>query len=1165
MSDAFDRTRRFQHEASDPATSAWVVANAGSGKTHVLTQRLIRLLLAGADPATVLSLTFTKVAAAEMARRVFDTLGRWALAPDEALREEIEHLQGRPPSDDEMRRARQLFARALETPGGLKIQTIHAFCERLLHQFPFEANVPGQFTILDESAAAALIADARAAVMDEAVASQSSRLGDALRRMAEDTGDMQMDAALDALINGRDLIRRWMEQASGAGDAAAGDIEDAIADLRRRLEIGHDEDEQSICRDICASPEWYRETNDMLAAKLTKSLTEAPHAWNERADRELAPILAARDATNEARARIAFFLNWHSKTKSWRPHAQRFGADFAKENAGLKERFAAEAERLVPLAGRLNLARAFSATEALLVVGDAILQRYHGAKRQVGALDFTDLIAKTRNLLSRADAADWVLYKLDRRIEHILVDEAQDTSPDQWAVVQAIAEDFFAGAGASERPRTIFAVGDDKQSIFGFQGAAPQMLADMRRFFARRIAEAQESFVERPLFLSFRSTREILDAVDTVFRGELAEEITASDYEAHAAHRNDEPGRVVVMPRIVRERAEEPEDWTAPYDAPSAAETTLAERIAEEIAKLRGSALPSGKRLSDAEILVLVRRRDAFFAAMNRALRARQIPTAGADRIPLATHIAVLDLLALADVMLLPDDDLQLAACLKSPLLGLSEDALLELAAHRGHTSLWSALQEAEDDTGAAIAARLDNWRAMADQVPPFRFFATILGSEGGRRAFRARLGGEADDVLDAFLSQALAYERVEPPSLQGFVRFVRANEADIKREAEERAAGVRVMTVHGAKGLEADVVFLADTGGLIAPASQRDVLVNIGARDDPAFLWRRLAEEAPEAQRDADEAADAERRREYLRLLYVAMTRARDVLYIAGIRGQQTPGDCWYALVSSALVPDDASRDAESGELSEPYVWPQPARAPLTLQDEAAAKDSDTAAPDWLFAPAAPPSPAPQPLRPSRALGEPDPSPTSAFGVGQASPGEALLRGRIVHRLLDLLPSMPAEDRRTAAEALVKREVPHDPALAASILNEVEAVMAEPALQPLFGPESRGELAVVGTVATETGEYAVSGRIDRVLPDRTVWHLVDFKTDRSVPAKPADVDPAYVLQLALYRHLLAEIEPSVDMHASLVWTAEASLMPLPPELMHNALERLGIGRNRVP
>ncbi len=1162
MSDAFDRTRRFQHEASDPATSAWVVANAGSGKTYVLTQRLIRLLLAGADPATVLSLTFTKVAAAEMARRVFDRLGRWAMASDEALHEEIEHLQGRAPSHDEMCRARQLFARALETPGGLKIQTIHAFCERLLHQFPFEANVPGQFTILDESAAAALIADARAAVMDEAVAGQSSRLGDALRRMAEDTGDMQMDAALDALIKGRDLIRRWMEK---AGEAGAGDIEDAIADLRRRLAVNDDEDEQSICRDVCTSEDWSREVCKALAAKLTESLADAPHAWNARADRELAPILAARDTANDARARIAFFLSWHGKSKSWRPHAQRFGADFAKENVGLKERFAAEAERIAPLAGRLNLVRAFSATEALLVVGDAILQRYHGAKRQAGALDFTDLIAKTRNLLSRADAADWVLYKLDRRIEHILVDEAQDTSPDQWAVVQAIAEDFFAGAGASERPRTIFAVGDDKQSIFGFQGAAPQMLADMRRFFARRIADAQEAFVERPLFLSFRSTREILEAVDAVFCGALAEEITASDYEVHAAHRGDEPGRVVIMPRIVRERAEEPEDWTAPYDAPSAAETTLAERIAEEIAELRGTALPSGKRLSDAEILVLVRRRDAFFAAMNRALRARQIPTAGADRIPLATHIAVLDLLALADVMLLPDDDLQLAACLKSPLLGLNEDALLTLAAHRGPASLWSALQQAEDETCVAIAARLNGWRAMADQVPPFRFFATILGPEGGRRAFRARLGGEADDVLDAFLSQALAYERVEPPSLQGLVRFVRANEADIKREAEERAAGVRVMTVHGAKGLEADVVFLADTGGLIAPASQRDLLVNIGVRDDPAFLWRRLAEAAPEAQREADEAADAERRREYLRLLYVAMTRARDVLYIGGIRGQQTPGDCWYAFVASALVPVDAARDAESGELSEAYVWPQPTREPLTLQDEALAADTDIAPPDWLFAPVAPPPPVPQPLRPSRALGEPDPSPPSASGVGHASPGEALLRGRIVHRLLELLPAMPAEDRHAAAQSLLDREVSHDPALAASILHEVEAVLAEPALQPLFGPESRGELAVVGTVATETGEYAVSGRVDRVLPDRAVWQLVDFKTDRSVPATPADVDPAYVRQLALYRHLLAEIEPGVDMHASLVWTADASLMPIPPALMRDALEQFGIRRNRVP
>ncbi len=1158
---ALDRTRTFQREASNPSSSAWVVANAGSGKTHVLTQRVIRLLIAGTDPAAILCLTFTKIAAAEMARRVFEALGGWAMLPEAELSSEIEALQGSPPTAKEIREARRLFARALETPGGLRIQTIHAFCERLLHQFPFEANVPGQFAILDESAAASLIAKARTEVMEKAASAPASRLGRAVRHMAETASDMQVGDALDAFIAERDAIRRWMDRA--ASEQGVGTVDDAFADLRRRLDLGSGETEEAICREICDAIGWSRADCEALGKVLAESLVSAPHSWNERACPELIAIIKAEASSAEADARLGFFLNWNNKDKAWQLHSQRFGADLVKANPGLRERFAAEGERLVTLVGRLNVARAFAATEALLIVGDAILQAYHRAKRQAGALDFADLIAKTRNLLSRADASQWVLYKLDRRIEHILVDEAQDTSPDQWAVVKAIAEDFFSGEGASERPRTIFAVGDDKQSIFGFQGAAPEMLAEMHRFFARKAAEAATPFVQRPLFLSFRSTHEILSAVDTVFGGALAGRITASTYEAHAAHRDREPGQVVVMPRVVRRKVVEPEDWTTPYDAPSAAEAELADRIADEIDRLMGASLPSGKRVSERDILVLVRRRDAFFAAMNRVLRARQIQTAGADRIPVSTHIAVLDLLALADAMLLPEDDLQLASCLKSPLLGVSEEALLQLAAPRGSASLWSVLLMAEAEDLRSCAGKLRRWRAMADQVTPFRFFATILGPEGGRRAFRARLGSEADDVLDAFLSQALAYEAVETPSLQGFVRFIRANDADIKRETEEAAAGVRVMTVHGAKGLEADVVFLVDTGGLIAVPGQRDTLVAVGrGRDDPAFLWRRLSKEAPHLQHKANEATDAERAREYLRLLYVAMTRARDVFLIAGIKGERTPSDCWHSLVESALVPPEAER-RDDGELAEPYIWPQLPRPPLAARDRAAGPEHIRSEPPaWLFQSAASPPPAPQPLRPSRGLGEPDPIPALA----DAEPGDsALMRGRLVHLLLELLPSVPGPHRRAAAERLLLREAPHDPALAAAVLSEAEAVLAEPSLQTLFGPQSRAELAIVGQVATERGDYAVSGRIDRMLRDDTGWHVVDFKTNRAVPASPADADPAYVLQLALYRRLLMEMDRNVEVRASLVWTAGPQVMPIPAALMERALEALGVHGNSLP
>ena len=1156
---AYDRTRAIQRRASEPRSSAWVVANAGSGKTHVLTQRVIRLLLAGTDPAAILCLTFTKIAAAEMSRRVFGTLGAWAMLTDAELERAITELQGRAPGPDEMRRARRLFACALETPGGLKIQTIHAFCERLLHQFPFEANVPGQFTILDDNASAALIASARAEVMNRAAAEPGTRLGRAMRHMAEHATDMQIGQALDALILERDSIRRWIELS--AGEEAAGGIEGAIADLRRRLGLGAGESEESICADICGGAGWSREECEALV----EALATVDHQTDRIAHAALKTVCESGEPAAEADRRLDFFLSDDKGGQKCRAAAYRFGRAFRSGRPGLDDIFAAEADRLLALAGRLHLVRAFAATEALLVVGDAILQAYGALKRRAGMLDFADLIAKTRNLLARTDAAAWVLYKLDSRIEHILVDEAQDTSPDQWAVVRALAEDFFSGAGAADTPRTIFAVGDDKQSIFGFQGADPRQLAEMRRYFEAKVTGAGATFAELPLFLSFRSTREVLEAVDAVFDGEIAAKITASDYEAHASRREADPGHVVMMPRIVRQKVEDPEDWTTPFDAPTAAETELAQRLAEEIRSLRGATLPSGKRVRDGEILILVRKRDAFAAAMNRALRARQIPTAGADRIPVATHIAILDILALADVMLLPEDDLQLAACLKSPLFSLAEDELMRLAAGRERRSLWAALRDAEDERPKAIAEKLRRWRTMADQVTPFRFFATVLGPDGGRRAFRARLGGEADDILDTLLSQALAYEATEPPSLQGFLRFIRANEGDIKRETEEGAAGVRVMTVHGAKGLEADVVFLVDTGGLIVVPGQRDCLVQIGTRrEDPAFLWRRLAKEAPTAQRQADEIADEATRREYLRLLYVAMTRARDVFYIAGIRGDRTSDDTWYSVVANALLKDDpAARDPQSGELAAPYLWPQPARPPkAAAAGEPPRAESRPEPPAWLFAAAPSPRPPPEPLRPSRGLAEPDPgwAAAGAFDpTAEARGASGVIRGRIVHRLLQLTAALPSADRPQAAERILARELPGATELADSVWREAAAVLADPGLQDVFGPEGRAEVAIVGRVSTERGDYAVSGRIDRLIRDAAGWRIVDFKTSASVPASIADADPAHILQLALYRRLLMEMQPGTAVEATLVWTAEPKAMPVPAEFMDAALAKLGV------
>ncbi len=1153
--DTLARTQNRQRLASDPRGSAWVVANAGSGKTHVLTLRVIRLLLAGADPATILCLTFTRTAAAEMSRRVFGTLGKWATLPDTDLARAISDLEGRAPGPDDLKCARRLFAQALETPGGLKIQTIHAFCERLLHQFPLEANVPAQFEILDDTASAALLFEAQQAVMSRAQ-DGDARLSGALRKLAESAGDQEIAKAVSAVIACRSEIQRWIANAAIAGET--GGIEDALLDLRQRLGLAPEDTEESLCRAICEAADWAHAD----CSELVRTLAEASHGYDRRAAGDLARILGADGPIAEAAARFEFFLRWNKEQEDWRCYSlsHRFGSAFRKAVPGLDGRLEAEADRLIPLARRLAAARTFEATEALLRVGDAILGHYRAAKNRLGFLDYDDLIVRTRNLLSRADAAEWVLYKLDARIRHILVDEAQDTSPAQWEIVKSLAGDFFSGAGAVATLRSIFAVGDDKQSIFGFQGAAPRMLSEMERHFQDAAKGIGHPFAHAPLFLSFRSTSEILDAVDKVFAGELEASVTTA-YVAHSARRLDEPGEVILWPRFLKADAPEPEDWTTPLDAPTQAEAALADAIAAEVqALLGGQPLRSGKRVKPGEILILTRKRDAFVTAINRALKARSIPAAGADRVAVATHIAALDLLALADVMLLPEDDLQLASVLKSPLIGLDEEELLAVAAERGGKSLWQALRDSGSERHHLAYERLAGWRAMADQVPPFRFFATVLGPDGARRDFRRRLGAEADDVLDALLGEALAYEASEPPSLQGFVAFMRAGSGDLRRELDDTAGGVRVMTVHGAKGLEADVVFLVDTGSRITHPSHRSALVPIGSREEPAFFWRRRAEEAPAAQHRADEAVERDATDEYRRLLYVAMTRARDRLYVCGVRQKTKVEGCWYDLVARALLPEDVARHPETGEIAAPYCWPDPPRAPRHPAPEGEqGGPEDARPPAWLFEPAPSPVRAPEPLRPSSALAEPDPPRSAADGMAfGAADGEALVRGRLVHRLLERLPALAAEERAPAAERYLAANHP-DPVICSELKAQALAVLDHPELAGLFGPEGRAEVQLVGRLATEQGAFAVSGQVDRLLIDTGGAHILDFKTNRVVPGSAAEVDPAYVLQLALYRHLVARIAPGRPVRATLVYTAGPAIIDIPPAAMDAALAHIGV------
>ncbi|HEY4199366.1 MAG TPA: double-strand break repair helicase AddA [Devosiaceae bacterium] len=1117
-------TRRRQQQAADPRASIWVAANAGSGKTHVLTQRVLRLLLSGVAPEAILCLTYTKAAAAEMRARVSRELARWAVKPEPALREELTTLEGAPADDRMLERARTLFAHALETPGGLKIVTIHAFCESILHRFPLEAGVPFDFAVVEDSDRADMVLKARDSVLAEGLKGHR-QVADAVALLFEHLSDFAITEAIDvALADGRKL-RPVLADPVGAkrrlrrlvGDVGVGSAT-LLADVVGRRLIGPAE----RARILAITPA--KGEGSSFEDRLTRldAAHPAPGDW-------LKLFLTADQAVPQ----------------------RGFPKKAIVENDPLlAELMLEEARRLERLAMALRRALLVERSEALLDVLGAISEKYESGKRARSLLDFDDLIARVHALFDDQALGPWVQYKLDAGITHVLVDESQDTNPEQWAVVRAIAREFFVGDSAVERPRTLFAVGDEKQSIYSFQGANPKIFGETGREYFRRALEARKAFEPIDLQTSFRTLREILNAVDMVFaRPDIREAVLAPEDKPvhHDTARTDIGGTVTLWPVIQQqEAATDPDNW--PLQAPPAesnAPRAVAERIAREIRGWVDMKRPLGARgraVTADDVLILVQSRHALFHELIRALLREGLPTPGADRLAVTRHIAVLDLLALGDVVLNPADDLQLAALLRSPLFAIDEDALFAIA-HGRRGRLWDALEASGLPAARAAYAQLHAWRGRADFERPFEFFARILYAEGGLQRFHARLGGEVDDVFAEFLDLALAHEQSDQPSLQGLLATLRARDVSIKRELAESGGGVRVMTVHGAKGLEAPIVILADAAGkpdgkqlakpvYVADGPDGPLLVHASASRDHVPETRAL--------RDADEA---NLRNEYWRKLYVAMTRAEDELYVTGVLTRTGKLDgSWYEAIAMAL--EDDSEVKGSPVAPEAVIYPRQRPAVKPIQGELAF-----------------PVPAPAPLilpplveHRDRIVVHPSSADTAAdidrsLGTALEAAQDAEMarrQGTVLHALLQHLEKSAPADRMRIGLKAMGALLPQYPQNHAALVAKAVNILQRPELQELFGPDSRAEVPFLMQARRNGAPITLAGRFDRLIVGDGQVLVVDYKSDANPPSQPQDVHNRYLTQLGLYALVAGQLFQAHSVRAAILWTSLESLMILP-------------------
>jgi ATP-dependent helicase/nuclease subunit A len=1140
----------LQRNASDPMASVWVSASAGAGKTKVLSDRVLRLMLSGTEPHRILCLTFTKAAAAEMANRVNERLGHWATMEDRELHDDLFNLAGTAPSGDETRRARRLFASVLDAPGGMKIQTIHAFCQSLLRRFPLEAGLAPHFEIMDDRTAAETMADVQEEVLAFARNGRDDDLADALSVVTGQVREGAFGEVMGELARERGRLKRMLAHHGGANR-----MRDAVY---AALGVPNGQSEDDILRKALSDDAFDRDG-------LMRGLAALEAGTKTDQDRVLA--LAQFLEKTGIEDRLAVFSDYRGVffTAAGEPRAKLITKKAAENHPMGADALEAECARLIEI-DRLRKAAALAgATSALIRIGNAMLDRYAAKKALHARLDYDDLILTSLQLLQQqAGIAGWVLFKLDEGLDHILIDEAQDTNPEQWDVVRILAEEFFAGAGQhDEKPRTIFAVGDAKQSIYSFQRADPEKFTQMRAYFRERAREIEAEWREVPMNISFRSTDAVLGTVDRVFAGMIAKQGVGDDGAdvSHSPFRVGQAGRIELWPAVEpQERAAE-DPWTPPTrivrleDPEIRLARVIAGRIRHAI-DTREELTSRGRPVRAGDFMILVRRRTAFVDEVVKALKERNVPVAGVDRMQITDQLAVMDLIAFGRFLLMPEDDLTLAEVLKSPLIGFDDDQLFEIAHNRPRT-LWLALREkaGSDDADPAFLSAYEflfKWLGRVDYERPFELFAELLGGRGDdARGVRARLVGrlgiEANDPIDEFLNLAMGYEADHAPTLQGFLHWLMAGDAEIKRDLEQSGRDeVRIMTVHGAKGLQAPIVFLPDTMQVPTQAP------NLFWQEDRDLMYwlPRVALETDVVAR-LREGIAIKRDQEYNRLLYVALTRAEDRLYICGWQGKRkAPDHCWYNLCQQAMEGYASSETFDFTEFSgsgwsgDGWVWETDQReAPRADKVDIASGTADlpkrTLIRDIAPIEAFPP----KPLAPSRMM-EDDEIHQSPLGGDQ---GQSFKRGLLIHKLLELLPDLPEAKRRDAAERFLAQPVRAlDADQQREITSETIAIFENPEFAPVFDTGSRAEVPLVGIV----GGDVVSAQIDRLVVRENDVMIVDFKTNRPPPRDVEGTPRAYRRQMSIYKAALGQMYPDKNIRCYILWTNGPWMVELPEHIM---------------
>jgi len=1146
----------LQARASNPKNSSWVSASAGSGKTKVLTDRILRLLLprddgsAGTPLHKILALTFTKAAASEMAIRIQDSLSGWVNSPDEELIKDLTSLLGRAPNDRDINAARRLFAQIIEAKGGIPIMTIHSFCQSILSRFPLEAGLSPQINPLIESESAVLIQKSYRALFDKSNREKGSDLTAALDNILTHQNQEQFEKLIKQVLSERAQLKSTLQKYKNTDGfySALCLYLDVIPDKSidaYYIDYIHNTPTDNLYLAIETLIETGGVRNTERADWLKNWIEQTNKTHGDNTFEEYKKIFFKADG--DLRPTIA-----SKKIITNTPH--------------IEEVLINEQNRLVDFIDKANAVLCAALTRDIFIIGQEFIATYEELKNKISALDFDDLILKTLDLLSGQtlgmnvkEVTPWVRFKLDQGIDHILIDEAQDTNPEQWEIIKALSDDFFDGQSAADTDRTIFVVGDEKQSIYSFQRASPEKFSEMRDWFHHKINDAGKVFDPVDINISFRTVRSILETVDAVFEPHVLKN-NQTEIIQHKAYRSGQPGFVELWPVFETDETTQTDVWAPPIDLieSHSGASKLANHIAETIDHWLQTKQPlesHDRAIKPGDIMILMRTRTPFIDQLVKALKSKKIPVSGVDRMVLNNQLIIQDLCAAASFALLPDDDLSLACLLKSPFIGF-DDETLETIAYGRDGSLWQSLKN--NKAYVSIIEWLENLIKNAALQSPFDFITALYQSpcpaspKSGLIALKQRLGNEIIEPLNEFLNTALDYEHDVDLSLQGFIHARNQDSSDIKRELEEAGDAVRIMTIHASKGLQAPIVILPDTFRNAAPII--DPLIWPKSEDMPFALLSTKSELNPNAYSKQKEFMRGQLNQEYKRLLYVAMTRAENRLYIGGHTGKKKPLDeSWYYYIRDAFdrldgietLPDNAQR----------YLCVKSDEPDKTKKSKNLEITYTLPTPDWLFekAPIDPTPPRPLvPSRPSQNIGLVKNDKTSSINTLSEPPVLSplktddqyrFLRGNITHTLLQMLPNITPDNWSIAAKTYIERtgqKLTKD--VQQSVVDETLAILKHTEFAPIFGENSVAEAPITGLI---DGKTLLSGQIDRLLITDNLIYIIDFKTNRPPPKDPKDVPLIYMNQMRSYAEALALIYPNRRIKAALLWTDGPNLMEI--------------------